>query len=185
MRAYGPLLMAICILSQGCNDKQAPTQPRGIHTDVVGATGTCINPTATLSLSPLETGVSFLTPPAIVNLDDGINIKVAQKISGIGGVLGRITFRVSHTDGDFFGGDRVLVTLQTDDGGKPSGFVLSSTDAGEQVGTTTKGGFFPVGTSQVAPRPDLFIPTGSTWNGTLDASWSLRGKTRQRRVTTS
>src|SRR5205823_326310 len=112
-----------------------PTQPRHMKADVIAATGTCTNPVPALDLSPLETGASFLTPPATVNLDDGANIKVAQRISGINGVIGRITFRVSHTDGDFFGGDRVVVTLQTDDGGKPSGLVLSSTDAGEQVGT--------------------------------------------------
>src|SRR2546423_3153642 len=153
-RAYriGPFLAVLgavaCAPERGL---QGPHSPMKVL--AVSSTGTCTDPVSAIDLSPLETGVSFLTPPDFVNLDDGINVKVAQRISGIGGALGRLTFRVSHTDGDFFGGDRVVVTLQTDDGGKPSGLVLASTDAGEQVGTTTKGGFFPVGTSQVAPRP--------------------------------
>jgi hypothetical protein len=164
--------LTLVVTLSACENSTEPVQSRPRPSGPISAevNNQCVTPVPTFPLTPLLNQDAFQTSPAIVNLDDGVNAKVAQKISGIAGQLGRVRFRVSMSGAGASGGDRVVVTLQTDDAGKPSGTVLASTDAGEQVGTTTKGGFFPIGNSQVAPRPDLFVPSGSTWDGTLDGN---------------
>jgi pimeloyl-ACP methyl ester carboxylesterase len=120
--------------------------------------------------TPLMNCDAFVVPPAVINLDDGVNLKVAQKLTAFGAAVGKVKIRASLSGPGAFGGDRISVSLQTDDGGKPSGILLANSEGVPQLGGGGKGGFMQIGTNQsaaeIAWSTDGVNATGD-WNGVL------------------
>jgi len=141
---------AICVLSQGCiadqysRSRTHPHRCRQRNRDLYQSRGRS-------RIESLRNGGLVSNSAAIVNLDDGSNIKVAQRIQIER--LGRTTFRVSHTDGDFLA-VKGAGTLQTDGGEGPQDSSWLAPTLVSKLAPLLRR-FFPSGTSQVAPRPDV------------------------------